>query len=662
MRTYLKRIGMPALLLLGVSASVLALTPTEQADGFFTRGMAAETRGDSNVARLCYQLALRAQPAHPKAQVRLKALDKTDAANGIQVKEKSKGDSTDLPPQGTRREAGPPSNTPVAGRGVPATPSSPPLWKSKDGKSVRGEFVGLDGEAVVIKRDGKEVTLPFNRLDAASVAQARDSAAVRADVLLHYDFSDGAGTSVKDRSGKGRDGTLVGFAKTDADSGANGSASGWAKDGSLIFDGIDDSVVTPLLMSDLVSGPGFTLEAVVGHRNPSGNWSSIVSTDALSVATGAIVQFGKIAKGGDWYCPESAVFARVNGLSMPVGKAKKPTSLGDGGLHHVAMTYDSSAGVIRIYYDHQLHGAWHDLTGSILTGSRVLVGNNGWAQGGGWFGPISEVRISRRPLAPGQFLAYPKPPDMPVPKPAHRYSFNGDANDSIGTAHGHVVDAGSPTARFSEGQLDLSANRGEPSRAIKEDAYVDLPNGLIGKLKGRFTLELWCTMTRWDGWITACSFGRSAAGENISTDPAVPPYGAINLILKGTGNNLENYITLLDPSAPEDGQSRIDSGFDLPRTGTERHYTLAVDISDTRQGPNGSQFLYVDGYLVGSATLPPGFVQKLEDLNNWLGRAQRPTQVFGGKYNEFRVHDRPLTAAEVLSSHIAGPDAQFKTK
>src|SRR5262245_44735321 len=62
----------------------------------------------------------------------------------------------------------------------------------------------------------------------------------------------------------------------------------------------------------------------------------------------------------------------------------------------------------------------------------------------------------------------------------HRYTFNGNANDSIGTAHGTVVDAGAPTAVFTlSGQLDLSGNTGQGSNGITNDAYVDLPNGII---------------------------------------------------------------------------------------------------------------------------------------------------------------------------------------
>src|SRR5215213_7669468 len=62
---------------------------------------------------------------------------------------------------------------------------------------------------------------------------------------------------------------------------------------------------------------------------------------------------------------------------------------------------------------------------------------------------------------------------------AHRYSFTTNANDSVGTANGTVVDAGVPTAVFAGGQLDLSANTGQGSNNITQDAYVDFPNGIV---------------------------------------------------------------------------------------------------------------------------------------------------------------------------------------
>jgi hypothetical protein len=50
-------------------------------------------------------------------------------------------------------------------------------WTSKAGTTTTAEFVGLDGEAVVLKRDGKEITVKFADLTPASVAQAKEMAA-----------------------------------------------------------------------------------------------------------------------------------------------------------------------------------------------------------------------------------------------------------------------------------------------------------------------------------------------------------------------------------------------------------------------------------------------------------------------------------------------------
>ncbi len=50
------------------------------------------------------------------------------------------------------------------------------------------------------------------------------SATGRAATLLHYDFSDGSGTTVTDLSGAGNDGTLTDFADTSAGAGDFGAS------------------------------------------------------------------------------------------------------------------------------------------------------------------------------------------------------------------------------------------------------------------------------------------------------------------------------------------------------------------------------------------------------------------------------------------------------
>ena len=59
--------------------SVMALTPAEQADDFFAHGLAEEQRGETQAAWSCYELALRAFPAHHETIAKLAARAKKKA-------------------------------------------------------------------------------------------------------------------------------------------------------------------------------------------------------------------------------------------------------------------------------------------------------------------------------------------------------------------------------------------------------------------------------------------------------------------------------------------------------------------------------------------------------------------------------------------------------
>ncbi len=64
----------------------------------------------------------------------------------------------------------------------------------------------------------------------------------------------------------------------------------------------------------------------------------------------------------------------------------------------------------------------------------------------------------------------------------NRYTFNdGTTNDSVGTAHGVLVDPGTPTAAFNAGRLDLRANNGAAGNQepFVNGAYLDLPDGVF---------------------------------------------------------------------------------------------------------------------------------------------------------------------------------------
>ncbi len=51
-------------------------------------------------------------------------------------------------------------------------PPAAPAWTNTSGATIHGEFVRLDGQAVVIRKDGNEFTIPFSRLTGDSIIQA----------------------------------------------------------------------------------------------------------------------------------------------------------------------------------------------------------------------------------------------------------------------------------------------------------------------------------------------------------------------------------------------------------------------------------------------------------------------------------------------------------
>lgn len=52
-------------------------------------------------------------------------------------------------------------------------PPAPPIWTNPEGKALAGVFLRLEGETLVIRKEGKELKIPFAKLSLASRNQAR---------------------------------------------------------------------------------------------------------------------------------------------------------------------------------------------------------------------------------------------------------------------------------------------------------------------------------------------------------------------------------------------------------------------------------------------------------------------------------------------------------
>jgi hypothetical protein len=218
----------------------------------------------------------------------------------------------------------------------------------------------------------------------------------------------------------------------------------------------------------------------------------------------------------------------------------------------------------------------------------------------------------------------------------HEYTFNGgNANDSVGTAHG-TLEGG---ATVSVGQLNLGG----------AGAYVNLPAGTIGLNNyTATTLEAWFTNNNTADWQRVFDFGTS----NTATPPECAFCFFFSPSIGGTG--FRAAISNTDPGFMSEAQAS--GAGDLPAN--TQHY-IAVTVDDT------SISLYRDGQLVQSTMLAaapqtgtvgaPSLAQVDPSLA-YLGRSLYANDAFfTGTINQFTIHDNVLTPAQIQANFTAGP-------
>lgn len=236
----------------------------------------------------------------------------------------------------------------------------------------------------------------------------------------------------------------------------------------------------------------------------------------------------------------------------------------------------------------------------------------------------------------------------------HRYDFNGTVNDVVGSANGTLVDPGN-IASYSGGMLNLP-NTGTSSNQtpFTTGAFVNLPNGIISSLGTQATFETWVNMNSNRNWAEIWSFGTSDAGEDQSGGATNSRY--ITLIPQnGANGNLR--LTHRSIGGPGDPAENGVDGTSALSTGTEHQVTAVWNQSDTTDGPTGTQYLYLDGVLVGHSAIRAGIsLATLSDVNNWLGRSQFPDPLIDAKYDDFRIFNTALSAQDVLTDFNAGPN------
>lgn len=234
----------------------------------------------------------------------------------------------------------------------------------------------------------------------------------------------------------------------------------------------------------------------------------------------------------------------------------------------------------------------------------------------------------------------------------HRYTFDGNAEDVVGTLDGRLWNTnGTPDSGgvYEDGGLTLAGA-----------GFVDLPNfifsdyfyqGDAGNLPA-VTLEVFGSRAAGGNWQRIFSFGTN---EDQIEDPTIgTEYFGANLV----------FLTPLADTGTvrfsgNDGTAEF-AQLNGPALGANQDFHVVVVFD-----PNvGSVRLYRNGQLAAVSTLPDSIRDALVagtavfDNNAWLGRSQYwPDPFFQGRFEEFRIWRGAMSESRVAQNFACGPDS-----
>ncbi|MAT73164.1 MAG: hypothetical protein CMJ58_27070 [Planctomycetaceae bacterium] len=255
----------------------------------------------------------------------------------------------------------------------------------------------------------------------------------------------------------------------------------------------------------------------------------------------------------------------------------------------------------------------------------------------------------------------------------HRYSFESDASDSVGSADGVIM---GNTASFSGGELILDNPDGVGSAAFNDGAvpdtgaFVDFPNHLFSQAAaadqyGAVTVELWVTMDVNRDWSALFSAGSSSALEGNSAG-GNDHFPYVQIIPRtgdgGAGNDLR--VTTNGVAGPEGFVDEPGDGADLT-SGVQEHIVAVFNQSGGLPGTitvfrNGVQYgdvamIAANLDLAAMATAFP--VTTAGDVNVWLGRSQWPDALVDASIAEMRIYSHALTINDAIQNGNFGPNS-----
>lgn len=365
----------------------------------------------------------------------------------------------------------------------------------------------------------------------------------------------------------------------------------------------------------------------------------------------------------------------------------------NGYWHHLVYTYDGAAETIYVdgVQANQKLGNINIATNAIIMGAQWT--NNGVAIStvpalASLY--IARLRIHEEALTASQvlnnfnfekatFIAPPPAPAFLTAGPTHRYSFNeAPTNDATGLSFVDSVAGANGTVRatntqvlpqFSGRRLILPASEtGTRAGPQQLTAYGDLPSGLLSINSTNFggTGEL--SVEVWFKQIGVCSSGRvfdagscGTLGQNGVRVPDVGSRPSTDVGLdwfnytSAVGVNINQRRLQWQNKDPLPGGSTTNStapSFDMTTMNayqTDRHVVV------TWKESTGQIIAYENG-MPAAAIIVSNAMSALNDVNFWLGRSVHTDSGLAGEFDEVRIYNYALSAAQALGNFQVGPD------
>lgn len=235
---------------------------------------------------------------------------------------------------------------------------------------------------------------------------------------------------------------------------------------------------------------------------------------------------------------------------------------------------------------------------------------------------------------------------------SHRYSFNSvPTNDAVarvvadtaGTADGSVKGL-STTMTGSRVTL--------PGGTRVSAGYVDLPNGLVSSQSannggsGKLTVEGWVKITGVQSWSRIFDFGANQNGEITTADNNGGDQGVDYFFLSAMVGG--------DPNTRQvEFQNRFGQQYNTTTFGQDFHFAVTWDEST-------SQVQVYENGALKTAVTSGGPMNQVNDVNVWLGRSNWTVDSnMQGEFDEFRLHRKALSPAEIAASIGLGPDPNY---